>query len=658
MENYGMSSLDLRFLVRELKVQLAGGFFRKVYQYEDATAGEKTHQFLFEVFVPGKGQQWLFADRNRLYVTNYKKPSPTEPPSFCLLLRKHLEGAKILEVRQHEFDRIVEIATENNVLVIELFSDGNVVLCDDARRIIMPLYQQEWKDRTLKPRMNYQYPPGRINPFAVSFEYFREYLSKFDKKIVAVLAAGFGFGPVYAKEICFRSKIDESIPAERLSANMAVNLFNAVRDVDNFPLKPSIYANSPSPFALENFEAGEAKKHADSFSAVLDEFFSQQQIRLAEEFEEDLKTGHKEKYGRMLKEQESSLKKWSEKREEKKSLADLIYANYATIEGIMDSISKTKSAGLTWTDVKAVVKELPGGNLIKRLDEHRAEVVIELEGKEIVLDFRKTVMENAQNFYATSKTAKKKIAGVHEAIQKTKKRMGEEPEIEKVARPEKFERKDKKWFEKFRWFVTSDGFLAVGGKDATSNEVLIKKYAEKNDLVFHSDIHGSPFVVIKTEGKPAGENARKEAAEFTAAYSKAWQTGLGSVDVYCIKPDQVSKQPRPGEYLPKGSFMIYGEREWFRGTELKVAIGAKAVKAREGDATPPEVVAGPVAAVSAQTNAFAVVKPGTKDAASLARMIRSSILIKSAPDFRTAIEKIPLDDFQRVIPSGKGELVQ
>jgi len=652
MANYEMSSLDLRFLVRDLKASLLSGFFRKIYQYEDALAGEKTHQFLFEIFVPGKGQQWLYADKNRIFITNYKKPSPAEPPNFCLLLRKHLEGSKIVDIRQHEFDRIIEISTEKNVLIIELFSDGNVILCDSGRKIIMPLYSQQWKDRELKRRIPYVYPPHRINPFAVSFEYFREYLANFDRKIIAVLAAGFGFGPVYAREILARSKIEESIPSERLSANLSVHLFNTIRELDNVSIQPTLYEDCVSPFVLEHQDAGKAKKHAADFSAALDEFFSEQQIRLAEDFEKEMKSGHREKFERILKEQDSSLQKWSAKREEKKSKADIIYANYAAVEGILGAINREKASGMSWDEIKAVVKQLPDGNLVKDINEGKALVTLVIEGNEIEFDFRKSVMENAQAYYEKSKLARKKIAGVHEAMERTKKRMEEAPEIERVERPEKIERKARKWFEKFRWFISSEGFLVVGGKDATSNEVLVKKYTEKSDLVFHSDIHGSPFAVVKAGGKDIPAATRKEAAEFTAAYSKAWQSGLGAIDVYCIKPEQVSKQAQPGEYLPKGSFMIYGEREWFRGTELKVAIGIKIEKEKPY----PEIISGPPASVSKQTNSFAVVKPGDKEASALARTIRNTLLIKAAPENREALEKLPLDEFQRAIPSGKGEV--
>ena len=65
----------------------------------------------------------------------------------------------------------------------------------------------------------------------------------------------------------------------------------------------------------------------------------------------------------------------------------------------------------------------------------------------------------------------------------------------------KVETENKEWYEKFRWFTSSDGFLVVAGKDTVSNEVLVKKYATQEDAVFHAEISGAPFVVVKAEGR-------------------------------------------------------------------------------------------------------------------------------------------------------------
>jgi predicted ribosome quality control (RQC) complex YloA/Tae2 family protein len=656
MEKSEITSLDLRFLIKELRGSLAGGFIRKIYQYEYALEGKKSHQFLFEIFVPGKEEKWLYVDRNKIFLTTYKKPSPVKPPDFCLFLRKHLNNSKVVDIRQHEFDRIVEMRTENNILVIELFSDGNLVLCDHERKIIMPLYVQKWKDRELKPKIPYSYPPAKINPFAVNFDYFREFLGKFGNNIIAVLASGFGLGQAYAREVCLLARVDGETPSDSIGVNLSIHLFNAIRGLDNLSFKPAIYDDFVSPFRLESAGEKAIKKETGSFSEALDEFFSEQQIRIAEEFEDKLKEERKEKVERILETQEVALDKFKEEKEEKRTNADIIYSHYGTVESILEAINRAKSSGLSWEEIKsrAGSESTPEAEAIKEIREHEGIVVIELEGQEIELDFRKSLEENAEDYYEDSKHAKKKITGVYEAMEETRKRMEEEPEIEKPEKPAKVERKRGKWFEKFRWFRTSDDFLVVGGKDATSNEVLVRKQAEPSDMVFHSDIQGSPFVLIKSEDADISDYAKKEAAEFTAAYSKAWGSGLATVDVYAIRPDQVSKQPPTGEYLPKGSFMVYGQREWFRDVELKIAIGVRIDRESESVG----VIAGPVMPVRKQADYFVTIKPGETEGSSLARQIRNKILIKANPEDKICIEKIPLDEFQKFIPGGKGEIVE
>ena len=129
---------------------------------------------------------------------------------------------------------------------------------------------------------------------------------------------------------------------------------------------------------------------------------------------------------------------------------------------------------------------------------------------------------------------------------------------------------NKEWYEKFRWFTSSDGFLVVAGKDTVSNEVLIKKYTTQEDVVFHAEITGSPFVVIKSEGKPVSEQALREAGEFAASFSRAWRENAGTADVYWVKVDQLSKSGPSGESVPHGAFFVVGKRNWTRNTPLRV----------------------------------------------------------------------------------------
>ncbi|MCK5022903.1 MAG: NFACT family protein [Candidatus Aenigmarchaeota archaeon] len=657
MEKSEITSLDLRFLVKELRTLLLNGFVRKIYQYEYTLEKKKTNQFMFEIFVPGKGAHWLYFDKRKMFITTYKKPSPMTPPNFCLFLRKHMNNSKIIEIRQHEFDRIIEIRTSKNIMIVELFSDGNVILCDDQYNIIMPLYVQRWKDRAVKPKIQYKYPPAKINPFAVNFDYFREFLSKFDKKIIAVLASGFGLGPDYAREVCTISNIPEDTISERLGINLSIAIFNNIRNIDNFSVSPTIYEGFVSPFPLQSMSESSIKKQTALFSESLDEFFSEQQIQVVEKEEVKVVEEHKEKIEKIIEHQEKSLEKWEDKKVEKRTKADIIYSHYGTVESVIEALNKAKTSGLSWNEIKsrASSEDTPEAGAIKEIKEHEGTVVLQLGEEEVEIDFTKSVEENAADYYEGSKQAKRKIEGVQVAMEETTQKLEEVPEITELAKPVKVVKKRQKWFEKFRWFNSSDDFMIVGGKDATSNEVLVRKHTEPNDMVFHSDIHGSPFVVIKSSGETEiTDYARKEAAEFCAAYSKAWTTGLATVDVYGVKPDQVSKQPPTGEYLPKGSFMIYGQREWFRDVELKVSIGVKI--SREEETV--EVISGPVMALRKHAKYFVTIKPGDTSGADLAREIKNKILIKATPEDKIVIEKLPIDEFQRFIPGGKGEVIE
>src|SRR3989338_9392896 len=243
---------------------------------------------------------------------------------------------------------------------------------------------------------------------------------------------------------------------------------------------------------------------------------------------------------------------------------------------------------------------------------------------EIKIDLRKKVLENASLYYEKSKKSKEKLAGARKALDETFKkiaRLDEDNEVtyaKSIAGPKK-----KEWYEKFRWFFSSDNFLVIGGKDAMSNEILIKKYTEPNDFVFHADIQGAPFFVIKnSSGKEIPESTIREAAEAAACYSKAWKSGIGNCDVYYVKPEQVSKTAESGEYIPKGGFMIRGQKNWFRNVELKIAIGFNV----DADVI---VIGGPISAIEKNSKYHVVIGVGDKKSKELAEEIKEFVKKKT-----------------------------
>jgi len=188
---------------------------------------------------------------------------------------------------------------------------------------------------------------------------------------------------------------------------------------------------------------------------------------------------------------------------------------------------------------------------------------------EISIDDNLTV--NANRYYQLSKKMRKKIEGVNTAIEITKNKIKNVDKIQ-IKETEIIEKRDKFWFEKYRYGFTRNGNMILAGKDATSNEIIVKKHMEKDDLHFHTNIQGSAHVILKD-----GQNLTKEDFEDTALiaalYSKALSSGLSSVDVYYVKPEQVTKTAQTGEFLSTGAFVIRGERNWFKKVKLEFSIG-------------------------------------------------------------------------------------
>lgn len=238
---------------------------------------------------------------------------------------------------------------------------------------------------------------------------------------------------------------------------------------------------------------------------------------------------------------------------------------------------------------------------------------------EVELDTSRTIEQNAALYFEKAKKAKRKIAGVKKALamfenEKQDLLAKKEQALKKYEQQEEERKKEKRakdWYEKFRWFISSEGFLCIGGRDATTNEIIIKKHMLKEDIVFHTEAPGSPFFVVKTHGKEVGEITLKETAQATAIFSKAWNMGLRTAKVYWIKPEQVRKELG----LPKGSFMIHGKRNYSEPVlEMAVGITDKGM-----------IMAGPASAVKKNCANYVLLVQGKEKKTDMAKMIKKEI---------------------------------
>jgi len=256
---------------------------------------------------------------------------------------------------------------------------------------------------------------------------------------------------------------------------------------------------------------------------------------------------------------------------------------------------------------------------------------------DIEIDLQKSVEQNAGIYFERAKKYKKKAEGTLKALEESKKKLAQLQKEEHtfVAEEEKKllkkERK-KEWYEKFHWFISSEGFLCIGGKDSTTNEIIIKKHLEKDDIVFHTDMAGSPFFIVKN-GQKATEITLQEAAQATAVYSKAWKAGHTIADVFYVNPEQVSKEAKSGEFMVKGSFMIRGKTNYLHPA-VELAIG----KVED------QIIGGPQSAIQKQTATYVVIVPGEEAKGPLTKKIKHKL------------GGGELNDIMNFLPAGGGQM--
>ncbi len=236
---------------------------------------------------------------------------------------------------------------------------------------------------------------------------------------------------------------------------------------------------------------------------------------------------------------------------------------------------------------------------------------------DITIDFTKSAQENAQQYFGSSKKAKWKAAGAEKAVKELENELGKESgkagerkEIRRIV--------EKEWYEKFNWFYTSTNMLVIGGRSAQQNELVNSKYFESNDLFFHADIFGASVTIMK-DGVDSTTESREEAAQFAACYSSAWEN-RASTDVYSVKRDQVSKSTGKGS-LGTGSFLITGEREWFRRLQLELCAF---IEEGSSDKTPFRVVPS-LTAERRKTKHYLSVRPGNTKKSDAAKFIAKKL---------------------------------
>ncbi len=672
------SSFDIAAASRELQPLIADSRVNNIYQF-----GEKT--FIFKLHKIDSPMLRLVVEAGRrMHATSYTDESPAEPPPFCMTLRRYLRDTWLRSIEQVEFERIVTVTFETKTgllrMVVELFGEGNIILTNEQGTIIQALAFKKMRDRDILHGIPLVFPPvtGK-NPFKVNQTELQEALGAGgDSEVVRILARTLGIGGSYSEETLLRAAVEKTKPCNTLTQEELTSIYGALQTLLSPVLEgkfePGIILDDEGgyqdvvPFKLRRYENAKTQAYP-TFNAALDEFFLHVTAveKAAGTIEVDKLKSEAKRLKRMVDEQEKSIAEDEKRMERSKQIGDTIYAHFLEFQTFQEQLLKAEQMGYDWEAIIAQVMAAKKAGkapmaYVEGFDGKNMALNIVVDGFHFSLEIRKSLFDNANSYYEKGKRAKEKAQGALVALNDSKKKLGaiekelKEAEELKSLKPAQIvealaKRKEamanKQWYEKFRHFTTSDDFLVVAGKDTVSNEVLIKKYTKMEDVVFHAEITGSPFVVIKTEGKEPSEAALKEAAEAAASYSRAWRENAGTADAYWVKVDQLSKSGPSGESIPHGAFFVVGKRNWYKNTPLRVAVGVTLGEE-------PEFVGGPIDSVKAKTKTYVVIQPGDYQGKELLQMVMRTLTAKLSKEQRERVGKTSIEQVREFIPYTKG----
>lgn len=556
----GITVASLR---RELSEALTGGRITKIAQPEadELLLTIKNNKNQYRLLISASASLPL------LYLTENNKPSPMTAPGFCMLLRKHLGGGKIVSVTQPSLERILQFEIEHlnelgdlcrKLLIVELMGKhSNLIFCQENGMILDSIKHVSSAVSSVREVL-----PGRTYFIPVTQEKLDPLTSDGDTMLQAILKKPLplgkaiyttltGFSPVMAEELCHRSSLNSHRPGEALTENeqemLLHQLLRLLDDIKNEHFAPKIFFQGKEPveFAalpLTIYDDLEARSFS-GISALLETYYaSKNTITRIRQKSSDLRRIVQTALERSRKKYDLQARqlKDTEKREKYKIYGELLHAYGYNLE--------------------------EGARSLDALNYYTNETVT------IPLDPQLTAQENAKKYFDKYGKLKRTYEAVTELLAETEKEVEHLESISQALdialseedlvqireelmesgyiRKRRSQDKKPKITSKPFHYLSSDGFHIYVGKNNLQNDELTFKFASGNDWWFHAKGTAGSHVILKSEGKEVPDRAFEEAGRLAAYYSKS--RGNEKVEIDYVEKKHVKK---PGSAKP--GFVVY-----------------------------------------------------------------------------------------------------
>lgn len=627
-----LAGIELNYLVNKISDEVQGYYVSNIW-------GITKDSILFKLHHPEKSDIFMMISTSGVWLTSVKI-DPIESNRLLKRLRSDLLRFKIKKIEQIGSERIAYFTftgfDKEFVIVGEFFGDGNILLCNEEMKILALQHSIDVRHRKLGVGINYVTPPqSGLDIFNVKESDF------FDLKTSDLIAGKWlgrtlGLPKKYVEGIFEMADIDSKKIGNSFSDEEIKKIFDTtkqiVKDVITGNHDPVIIRNDKSeviPIKLGKID--ESCSSVNSFMEGLDLLFTENIIQKGKSLQTSESDKKIKDIENQLLEQEKAIEVVKEK---SKYITDLANSFYEMVSKGIISIEDPKASII--------------------LDKHNAKMVIEkgvslitIRDEKIQINPQASLQSIASVLFNEAKRQSSAINSIEQIKSKTQKKLDKLKNKADLDMKEILveEVRKKNWYERYRWFFTSDGMLAIGGRDAPSNSAVVRKHLEKNDRIFHGDIFGSPFFILKDAENPSAISMN-EVAHATVCFSRAWREGMHGLSAFWVYPDQVKKSAPTGQFLPKGSFTIEGKRNFVNIPSLKLAVGI----------IPQEdyylLTSGPPEPIKKNSLCYAIIEPHGSDMVEVAKKIK----MEFSKLEEEITKKISIDDFVRALPAGQSQI--
>ena len=545
-----LDAICLTAVLEELRQGLLGGKIDKIYQ-------PGRDEVVMAVRAPAGSVKLLFSanpGHPRVQLTEIARENPDKPPMFCMLLRKHLTGARILDIAQPPMERLADFRLETvdelgdrveRRLILECMGRrANLILLDQEGRIVDCLRRVDADmsaQRQLLPGLFYRMPPGtdKLNPLTADEAALAAALDnptgrEGDK---LVLDAFQGISPLIARELVFRAGEGPLLP-------QVDKLINTVKEKDFAPYL-LVREGRPVDFTflpILQYGPETESRRQDSFSALLDTFFAEKDRdeRVRQRGQDLIRsvTSARDRTARKLANQRRELAATAD-REALRQRGDIITSNLhrmARGQGELRAVNYYDPEG---GEIRIPLDSLltPQQNAAKYYKEYNkaktAEkmLTLQIEKGEGELEYLNSVLENIA------------LAEGERDLQEIRQEL---VDTGYLRRPGKAAKRTRQTAGKPMEFRSSAGLRITVGKNNTQNDQLTTKLAHKSDIWLHTQkIHGS-HVILWTDGEIPDARSLSEAAALAAWFSQGREGKKVAVDYTPVKYVRKPAGARPG----------------------------------------------------------------------------------------------------------------